>query len=273
MAKISFIKSTRPLYSFLFSVFFLFFVTEITYAAELEILSPNGGESWMIGKNKSIQWTSSGLPTNHAVQLDLLHNGRLIGVIAKNISIGTPGETSSWTWKVGKHQGGTAAPDSGYTIRITDTWNRSYKDVSDNAFTLVRGIGPRPAVNGPARDLKVKPHVTNTIFKLPDLVITEAWIDDTPTVRWLRWKVENKNWRKIKLDPNNLFSIQFCAIGIRCNILRVSNTEIQGLNRRGYCIVQIGWDYNSDVRLIVDFGGDVEEFNESNNNVTFNLKE
>jgi hypothetical protein len=265
-------KYTRALVVFLFSVFILFPLTEITYAQNLQLLSPNGGERWMVGKNKSIQWTSSGLPTNHAIQLELLHNGSLIGIIQKNISIGAPGETSSWTWKVGTYQGGTATPDSGYTIRIIDLWNRQYTDVSNGAFTLVRGIGSAPPANRPGPNLTPKPNVPNTIFELPDLVITDAWIDNSD-IRWLKWKVENKNWRKVKLDPDNPFTIQYCAIGIRCNALRVGDTHIQELNRRGSCIVKLGWDYNCDVRLIVDFGQDVEEYNESNNNTTFRLSE
>ena len=263
----------KAMYVFFFSVLFLFLLTGITYAQNLQLLSPNGGESWMIGKNKSITWTFSGLPTNHAIQLELLHNGSVIGIIGKNIPIGAPGETSSWTWRVGTYQGGTAAADSGYTIRIIDMWNRQHTDVSNGTFTLMRGIGSGPSVNRPDNNLTAKPHVTNTIFSLPDLVITEAWIDDTPTIRWLQWKVENKNWRRAKLDPDVLFVVQFCAIGTRCLPLRISRMHIDNLNLRGFFIIKYPWDYNCDVRFTVDLEDDVEEYNESNNISTFNLTE
>ena len=261
----------RVMYVFFFSVLFLFILTALAYAQTIQLLSPNGGESWRIGQNKSITWTSSGLPANHAVQLELLHNGSKIGTIRSNISIGAAGETSNWTWRVGTYQGGTAAADSGYTIRIIDTWNRQYMDVSNGTFTLVRGIGSGPSVNRPDNNLAAKPHVTNTIFNLPDLVITDAWIDDTHTVRWLKWKVENKNWRKAKLDQDNPFNIQICALGIRCDVLRVSRVYIERLNSRGSTTIKFSWDHNCDVRFIVDFEDDVEEYNESNNVSTFNL--
>lgn len=263
----------KAMYVFFFSVLSLFILTTFAYAQTLQLLSPNGGESWRVGQNKSITWTSSGLPENHAVQLELLHNGSKIGTIRSNISIGAAGETSSWTWRVGTYQGGTAAVDSGYTIRITDMWNRQYTDVSNGTFTLVRGIGSGPSVNRPDNNLTAKPHVTNTIFTLPDLVVTDAWIDDTPTIRWLKWKVENKNWRRVKLDPDVLFVVQFCAIGTRCYPLRVSRMDIDNLNRSGYFTIKYSWDYNCDVRFIVDFEDDVEEYNESNNLSTFNLTE
>jgi hypothetical protein len=260
----------KAMYVFFFSVLFLFILMSFAYAQTLQLLSPNGGESWSIGQNKSITWTFSGLPANHAIQLELLHNGSIIGTIRTNISIGVPGETSSWTWRAGTYQGGTAAADSGYAIRITDMWNRQYTDVSNGTFTLVRGIGPGPSVNRPDNNLTAKPHVTNTIFTLPDLVISDAWIEDSD-IRWLVWKVENKNWRRVKLDPDNPFNIQICALGIRCDVLRVSRVHIEGLNRSGYSTIRFGWDHNCDVRFIVDYAEDVEEFNESNNRSTFML--
>lgn len=260
----------RAMYVFFFSVLFLFILTAFAYAQTLQLLSPNGGERWRIGQNKSITWTSSGLPTNHAVQLELLHNGSTIGTIRTNIAIGAPGETSSWTWRVGTYQGGTAAADSGYTIRITDMWNRQYTDVSNGALTLVTGRATPSATSAREPKLAVKPHVTNTIFTLPDLAISDAWIEDSD-IRWLVWKVENKNWRKVKIDPDNLFNIQFCALGIRCDVLRVSRGHIEALNRRGYSTIRFPWDHNCDVRFIVDYAEDVEEFNESNNRSTFML--
>ena len=260
----------RVKYVFFFSVLFLFISTAFAYAQTLQLLSPNGGESWRIGQNKSITWTSSGLPANHAVQLELLHNGSTIGTIRTNISIGAAGETSSWTWRVGTYQGGTAAADSGYSIRITDMWNRQYTDVSNSAFTLVRGRAAPSVTSARNQKLTAKPHVTDIFSTMPDLVISDAWIEDSD-IRWLVWKVENKNWRKVKLDPDNLFTIQFCALGIRCDVLRVSRMHIDNLNRSGYITIKFPWDYNCNVRFIVDYGNDIEELNESNNLSTFNL--
>jgi hypothetical protein len=173
---------------------------------------------------------------------------------------------------VGTYQGGTAAADSGYTIRITDMWNRQYTDVSNDAFTLgASRIAPSSAKRVHDHEIKAKPHVKDTIFKLPDLIVSEAWIENRDGIRWLRWKVENKNWRKAKLDPDILFVVQFCGIGIRCYPLRVSRMHIDNLNRSGYFTIKYAWDYNCDVRFIVDFEDDVEEYNESNNLSTFNL--
>jgi hypothetical protein len=116
-------------------VFFLLVSAEMAHSQSIRLLIPDGGESLVIGQEKYISWTSSGLSADVKVKLELFQNRRRIGTISSNRSI-RPEETVAWKWKVGQYQGGTAAPGSGYYIHIT-TMDGQYTDRSDRHFELV----------------------------------------------------------------------------------------------------------------------------------------
>jgi hypothetical protein len=127
-------------------VFFLFVAAEVAYSQSIRLLIPNRGETWLIGQEKYISWTSNGLSADTKVKLELFHHGRRIGTITSNRS--NPGGTVAWKWKVGEYQGGAAAPDSGYYIHIT-TMDGQYTDRSDRAFRLIAGTIPSITVTNP----------------------------------------------------------------------------------------------------------------------------
>jgi hypothetical protein len=98
-------------------------------AASITVISPNGGESWGPGTVENIEWDDTGL--TDAVSIALFKDGTPVGYIAAAVEAGG----SPYVWTVGEYIGGTAAPGSGYTIKIKEL-SSTTSDTSDAPFTI-----------------------------------------------------------------------------------------------------------------------------------------
>jgi len=78
----------------------------------LTITSPNGGEAWQRGWSRPITWTSTGVTGN--VVIELVQNGRAVGIIAENVAA----TVGSFAWTVGRLANGTVITGTGCKIRI-----------------------------------------------------------------------------------------------------------------------------------------------------------
>lgn len=95
------------------------------------ITSPNGGESWKRGKEKSITWEARGISGN--VIITLWKDGERVGTIAEEV----PSSPGVYRWTVGQHRDGTVEAGTGYTVRVKGTapGERSYAD-SEGPFEI-----------------------------------------------------------------------------------------------------------------------------------------
>jgi hypothetical protein len=75
------------------------------------VVTPNGGEGWLLGTTQSITWISGGITGNLRIQL--LKDDVLIGLIVE-----VPANPGIYLWEVGRWTGGQVAPGPGYKIRI-----------------------------------------------------------------------------------------------------------------------------------------------------------
>lgn len=90
----------------------------------IQVLSPNGAESWIVGTNKNITWTSSVVDK---VKIEFSSNsGSTWSVVAPSVvaAIG------SFAWTV------PAAVSNNCLIRISDTANAALNDISNAAFSI-----------------------------------------------------------------------------------------------------------------------------------------
>ena len=95
----------------------------------VQVLTPNGGESWAAGSVHAITWTSRDVAGN--VRLVLYNDGTKVGAIATlAVSAG------SYNWTVGNYVGGTAPEGTRYYIKIVST-DGVYQDFSDSAFAIM----------------------------------------------------------------------------------------------------------------------------------------
>lgn len=94
----------------------------------IEVTSPNGGELWQRGTDRTITWSYINNPGN-IVRIELLNNaGAVVDIINNGVPIGKDG-FGSYKWHIPLK----LAPTS-YLVRITSTTNGAFWDASDNYF-------------------------------------------------------------------------------------------------------------------------------------------
>jgi hypothetical protein len=99
----------------------------------IAIAEPNGGESIVFGRPFRITWNAvSGGASGRTVDLLLLRDGRLVGVVAENL----PVTQRNFEWKAGHLISGSAAADVKYKVRIRVD-GTTIQDDSDRSFALV----------------------------------------------------------------------------------------------------------------------------------------
>ncbi|MCH7516460.1 MAG: T9SS type A sorting domain-containing protein, partial [Bacteroidetes bacterium] len=99
--------------------------TTFTFIKEITVLSPNGGEAWLVGTQQSIGWTDN---ITENVSIDLFKNDTLYTVI--EFATGSDG---SKNWNIPE----STTPGSDYKIKITSVVDSEVFDFSDNNFTIV----------------------------------------------------------------------------------------------------------------------------------------
>jgi len=98
--------------------------TTFTFIKEITLLSPNGGEAWLVGSQKVIGWTDN---ITENVSIDLFKNDTLYTII--EFATGSDG---SKNWNIPE----STTPGSDYKIKITSVVDSSVFDFSDNNFTI-----------------------------------------------------------------------------------------------------------------------------------------
>lgn len=102
----------------------------------LTTTNPNGGETWVRGTTKTINWVP-GSGTGSYVKIELLKGG----VVNKVINSYTPNDGSlSWTVP------STQTLGSDYKVRVTSTSNSAYTDASNNYFTISSSSTSTPTI-------------------------------------------------------------------------------------------------------------------------------
>ena len=153
------------------------------FGQSFTITSPNGGESWELGKLHNITWTYPGIPNNKKVKLMLWKDGSKVGDIATDLPIGSSG-SGSYAWTVGSYQGGTAEDGTGYKVRVRDMQNQYEMDQSNQPFAIA------PASEPPSKPGKLKAQVGQVAEAMVAISIkeptkTSVWtIGETHTIRW-----------------------------------------------------------------------------------------
>lgn len=95
----------------------------------LKVEQPNGGESWRLGEEHTIRWSSRFLPGKVHLQL-YRQEGAGVGTIADNLPA-----SGSYSWKAGEILGGMTVAGQ-YMIRAVAMDNYTVNDMSDGPFDL-----------------------------------------------------------------------------------------------------------------------------------------
>jgi len=103
----------------------------------ITVLSPNGGEKWVVGKTYEITWRSSGIDkvdVSLCGQIPIDIAGNCLPVIAEDISA----NLGKYSWTIPSD----ISPKDGYRIRIFDG-KTNLQDDTDNYFSIV---APAPSI-------------------------------------------------------------------------------------------------------------------------------
>ncbi len=110
--------------------------TAVLTVADLQLTSPNGGESWPLGSTQTVTWNGPGI--GPSIKLKLWRNGVFTGYFLTGIE----DNDGSYTWKIP----GTLTEGAGYRIQVY-TPDYSFSDFSDADFDLAPNpLGPNPLV-------------------------------------------------------------------------------------------------------------------------------
>lgn len=90
----------------------------------MRVLSPNGGEFWVVGSSHSITWTSNSVDN---VKLENTTNN---GATWITITTSIPAVPATYSWSVPN------APSSQGRVRISDVINPATNDISDTTFAI-----------------------------------------------------------------------------------------------------------------------------------------
>jgi parallel beta-helix repeat protein len=113
-----------------FNIDYLALANDLTV---VNIISPNGGESWERNTTQVIRWNYSGSPGTY-VKIEILKSG-----VPSIINSSAP-NYGSYNWTIPT----TQTPGTDYKVRITSTSNPAYNDTSNNNFTI---SSPTPSIN------------------------------------------------------------------------------------------------------------------------------
>ncbi len=102
-------------------------------AGTVTVLSPNGGETWTMGQEIEIEWTSENVSADFRIDL-YRGNGVLVDKLWRTYDSG-----GSLTWMVRSD----LDPGSDYYIQISSFDDPDVTDTSDGDFTIQSGTGPQ----------------------------------------------------------------------------------------------------------------------------------
>jgi len=108
------------------------------YSQSLQVTSPNGGETWLIGSSHDITWTSSGGVGNVRIEYSSDNGSNWTDIAASTENDG------SYNWTT------PGVSSTNYLVRVSET-DGDPTDVSDAVFTVCEGISGRltdPSGNG-----------------------------------------------------------------------------------------------------------------------------
>lgn len=106
-------------------------------APQLQLVSPNGGESWIRGQQSQIRWTYANITGNLNVEL---YRGEAMEFVT-TISTAAAINTNSFNWNIPS----ALALGTDYRIKISSINIPAISDVSENVFSLVGTNAPLTA--------------------------------------------------------------------------------------------------------------------------------
>ncbi len=153
------------------------------YSTYIRVLYPNGNEVIKTGSTYRITWNASLQTRSVGIRLENQQRRLIYNVVTRTSN------TGAYLWKVPEY----IIPAPGYVIKIYDVTRPSAYDVSDRAFTIVRGTSYSPTT----RDTKPGWR--------PETEVIEV-TSPSPYSRWYKKRTYYIRWEAPReIDYVNLF--------------------------------------------------------------------
>jgi hypothetical protein len=153
------------------------FSEPIPVISSITVLSPNGGERFMVGQTVNIKWSSTNIPATAEIKISLSyrHNDPTwrAGQVFHDFIVERTANTGSYLWTIPEFYARGVDPNS-FSIRV-EALNHS--DVSNNIFTIL--ASPIPLTN-----LVVTTPVLGHSYNLGDIAQV-IWTPKNPNVDWM----------------------------------------------------------------------------------------
>ncbi|MFC1550435.1 T9SS type A sorting domain-containing protein [Candidatus Neomarinimicrobiota bacterium] len=122
----------------------------------ITVIKPNGGDEYIRGITKGIQWTSEGLLVTNKVKIDLLRNGTFYYEITPKTR-----NDGVFRWDIPD----TLTLSDQYTIKVQNNDFPAAVDTSDATFSIIEAIAPSveefPSIQGLPLEYKIKQNYPN----------------------------------------------------------------------------------------------------------------
>ncbi|MBU2447466.1 MAG: hypothetical protein KJ666_18085 [Bacteroidetes bacterium] len=118
----------------------------------ITLISPNGGESWQVGTNQNITWTSSTV-TNLKIEYTTNNGSNWLPIVTS-----TPASAGIYSWTI------PSTPSNQCRVKVSDASNLSLNDQSDNVFTLLPLPPNAPVLKSPQNNMINLPTTVSLIW-------------------------------------------------------------------------------------------------------------
>jgi hypothetical protein len=128
--------------AFLLIALFGMGMSPAVFGQAITVVTPNGGEQWVLGSTQSIAWQTTPSTRGNVLIKLIKNNGDEVGTIAENISV----SSSPYLWTVGQLKSNAVVqPGTDYKIRVRVIDTRDF-DASDNVFSIKAEMAPNLTV-------------------------------------------------------------------------------------------------------------------------------
>ncbi|MBI3192831.1 MAG: T9SS type A sorting domain-containing protein [Ignavibacteriae bacterium] len=144
----------------------------------IELISPNGSETWDVGASQNVSWTSSNITT---VRLEYSTNNGTNWDLITNSTLASSG---TYPWTVPN------TPSTQCKVRVSDSADGTPNDVSDNIFTIRASCGnsvsftiPTNLQGAPGTIIQIPVNINPNIYSVGSFDVTVCYNSSILTYR------------------------------------------------------------------------------------------
>lgn len=191
----------------IYTLMLVLFTAQVFSQTTITVVSPNGGENWIIGCPSQIQWISSN--TAGPVKIELFRNNAFYMTICNQV----PAGMNTYTWIPPFN----VIPGNNFKVKITSLTSAAAFDFSDNNFSISKGSILVGSPNGGETWVKGTMHPILWTGNICENVRIELWkgglfnsviASSVPSTGTFNWLIPNMT----TLIPGNDYKVKIISM-------------------------------------------------------------